>query len=125
MVIQVEDCIDVLRILHRTEEYGYVFLFDHSCSHDHKRGDGLDARAIRKNYGGKQPAMHSSRIVREKGFLGKFEHANKLCVGSLQSMVFDENSRGPFYLNDEEREHKKYVTEGKQETLLWFTRRQS
>jgi hypothetical protein len=100
MVLQLEDCIDVLQAIHG-ELYEYVFLFDHSCGHDRKRADGLDARLIRKNFGGKQPKMHPSRILQEKGFLGKFEHAEKLSVGSTQSMVFDADSKGPFYLEDD------------------------
>ena len=62
MVLQLEDCIDVLQAIHG-ELYEYVFLFDHSCGHDRKRADGLDARLIRKNFSGKQPRMHPSRIA--------------------------------------------------------------
>ena len=33
MVIQVEDCVDVLKVL-LEDEYDVVFMVDHSCGHD-------------------------------------------------------------------------------------------
>jgi len=103
MVIQVEDCVDVLQALYGNE-YEYVFLFDHSCGHDRKRADGLDWRAIRKNFGGKQPIMHASEIARVNGYLGKYEHAEKLLVGDIQSMIFSDSDKGPFWMTSEQRE---------------------
>jgi hypothetical protein len=40
MVLQLEDCIDVLQVLH--PQYDYVFLFDHSCGYDRQRPNGLN-----------------------------------------------------------------------------------
>ena len=34
MVIQLEDCIDCLKVL--CPQYEFVFLLDHSCGHDHQ-----------------------------------------------------------------------------------------
>jgi hypothetical protein len=39
MVLQMEDCVDVVTVLY--PEYDFIFLFDHSCGHDRKRPDGL------------------------------------------------------------------------------------
>ena len=35
MMIQLEDCQDILMAIYG-DKYEYVFLFDHSCGHDHK-----------------------------------------------------------------------------------------
>jgi hypothetical protein len=57
---------------------------------------------IRKNFSGKQPRMHPSRIAPSRKRLSrKIEHTKKLSVGSTQSMVFDADSKGPFYLEDD------------------------
>ena len=52
MILQVEDCIDCLRVLHN-DCYRYVFLFDHSSGHAKKRIGGLDVGAMNKGFGGK------------------------------------------------------------------------
>jgi hypothetical protein len=39
MVLQFEDCVDVVKVLY--PEYDYMFLFYYSCGHDRKRPDGL------------------------------------------------------------------------------------
>jgi len=51
MVIQLEDCIDVLQALHG-DEHDHFFMFDHSNGHDRKKPDGLNAKAMNKGYGG-------------------------------------------------------------------------
>jgi len=40
MVLQLEDCVDVLKYLY--PQYDFLLLFDHSCSHDKQREDGLN-----------------------------------------------------------------------------------
>ena len=57
MACQFKDCVDCLTVLFPDHPYELMFLFDHSCSKDKKRQDGLDARNMCKNYGGKQPMM--------------------------------------------------------------------
>jgi hypothetical protein len=59
MVLQFEDCVDVVKVLH--PECDCIFLFDHSCGHDRKRPDGLCANSIRKGFGGKQPMMRDTK----------------------------------------------------------------
>ena len=60
MVLQLEDCVDVIKVLY--PDYDYIFLFDHSCGHDRKRPDGLCVNSIRKNFGGKQAVMRDTAI---------------------------------------------------------------
>ena len=38
MIMQFEDCIDVVKILH--PDFEFIFLFDHSCRHNRQRPDG-------------------------------------------------------------------------------------
>ena len=52
MVLQMEDCIDVMHALY--PDYDVLFLFDHSCGHDRQREDGLNVENMSKNYRGNQ-----------------------------------------------------------------------
>jgi hypothetical protein len=90
MVLQLEDCIDVLRCLY--PQYDVLFMFDHSCGHDRQREDGLNVKNMSKNYGGKQKC--TSLMKKEKGFLGQFSRI--LNPGDVQSMVFMPGDEGPF-----------------------------
>lgn len=104
MVIQLEDCVDVVRALYG-DDFEYVFLFDHSCGHDKKRTDGLDAGKMNVSFGGAQPRMRPSDMT--AGCLGAFEHPNKLRVGDKQSFVYSSSDAGPFNLTPEQREDRK------------------
>ncbi len=84
MVLQLEDCIDVLMCLY--PQYDVLFMFDHSCSHDQQRKDGLNVKNMSKNYGGKQSKVRTSLMKQEKGYLGQFPRI--LNPGDVQSMVF-------------------------------------
>ena len=68
MVLQLEDCIDCMKILH--PDYQCVFLFDHSSGHFRKRKNGLDTSSMRKYYAGKEPSMRTTIITEE--LLGPF-----------------------------------------------------
>lgn len=116
MVLQLEDMIDVLDALHSvssaelTEEkkqhmpdvpfvdgykrkYDYLSLFDHSCGHDKKQEDGLTTKGIRVGMSPKARKMRPSKIVKEEGYLGKYERS--LQVGDTQYMVYQEDDEGP------------------------------
>jgi hypothetical protein len=102
MVLQFEDCIDVMEVLY--PDFEYVFLFDHSCGHDRKRPDGLCVNSIRKGFGGKQPMMRDTKIESEE-YLGPFRrHEAELAVGASQCMVFVPGDSGPFWMSTVERE---------------------
>jgi hypothetical protein len=111
MVLQLEDCVDVLNHLYGSD-YDYLFLFDHSSGHDKQQENGLNANKMTKNYGGAQRAMRSTHIAQEQGYLGPFSRT--LRVGDIQHMVFQEYEAGPFWMNAEEREAKRHdkVKEG-------------
>ena len=66
-VMQLEDCIDCVRVL--LPEFDHVFLFDSLSSHQKKREQGLDASAMNNGYGGAQPQMWDTTIESTEGFL--------------------------------------------------------
>ena len=55
MVIQLEDCIDVLKERFPDFDFDFVVLVDHSISHDRLQPDGLNMNKILVRYGDKQP----------------------------------------------------------------------
>jgi hypothetical protein len=73
-------------------------LFDHSQGHGQKREGALSAMHMSKSFGGAQQIMRDTRtITTENGFLGPY--SPKLKVGSIQSMIFQSNNAGPWYLS--------------------------
>jgi len=110
MVLQMEDCLDVMRVLY--PQYEVLLLFDHSCGHDRQREDGLNVENMSKSYGGKQRIIRPSLIKEENGYLGRFNR--KLQRGDTQNFVFSANDDGPFWMNESEREEKRHdrVIEG-------------
>ncbi len=81
-------------------QYDYVFLFDHSCSHDKQWEDDLNVQKLGKSYGGKQTAMRDTVISKKDGYLGSFQ--SKLHVGDLQVLLFSSQDSGPFWMTAEE-----------------------
>jgi len=53
MVLQLEDCIDLLKVLFPL--YALLFLFDHFCGHDKQGEDGLNIENMNRDYGGACP----------------------------------------------------------------------
>ena len=99
MVLQLEDCIDVVKNL--WPQYDYLFLFDYSCGHDKQRADGLNAENMLRGYGGKQALLRDTTIEQEEGCLGP-KIGRTLNVGDVQSFVFKPTDEGPFHLNAQE-----------------------
>ena len=62
---------------------------------------------MNKCYGGGQQEMRKSEKKIET-YLGPFSHSSKLKVGDFQSMQFEPEDSGPFYLSDEQKQAKKY-----------------
>ncbi len=97
MVLQMEDCIDVLKLLYPQNDV--LFLFDHLCS---QHEDGLNGEKMSKKYGGKQSIFCTSLIKQERGYLGRFP-----CTfnpGDMQQMVFLPDGEGPFWMMSEQRQ---------------------
>jgi hypothetical protein len=92
MVLQLKDCVDVLKDLY--PEHDYLFLFDHSSGHDKQREDGLNVKKISKSFGWTQRKMRNTLIKKEKEYIGPY-HC-KLNPRDTQSMVFQD---GPFWVS--------------------------
>jgi hypothetical protein len=99
LIVQLEDCVDVLKVVLDLGNYEVRFMVDHSCGHDRQREDGLSVVQMNKEYGGKQRSIHSSTMTKES--LGP--HSPLLKCNDNQNMVFTESSDGPFYMDPEER----------------------
>ena len=104
MVVQMEDCIDVMTVLFPS--YDYLFLFDHSCGHEKQREDGLNMENMSKTYGGKQRLIQPTLIKEEAGYLGTYPR--KLNPGDIQHMIFTEHDEGPFWMSSEECKAKRH-----------------
>jgi len=103
MVIQLEDCIDCLKVLYL--QYDFVFLLDHSCGHDQQREDGLNAGKMSKTFGGRQKILRDMAIKQENGYLGPFKRTLK--VGDVQTMRFQSTDEGLFWMTPEEKEQNR------------------
>ena len=111
MIIQMEDCIDCLRVMFE-DEYDFVFLFDHSSGHAKKRVGGLSSSSMNKGWGGEE--MRPTMII--DGCLGPYHdqhNPNMVQIGQEQQLVYDKDadiSDGPFNLTDDDREKFRYDT---------------
>ena len=136
MVIQLEDCIDVMDALFSRKadgsdlqmhmnfvpnttvenslvrEYDYCMLFDHSCGHDRLRPDGLSVIGLTRGPSATARLMRDSKIVKKEGYLGPYSHPNVLQVGDVQRMVFSDDDEGPVEWSERERQNKYDVIEG-------------
>ena len=106
MVLQFEDVIDVLQVMHPFL-YDFVFLFDHSAGHAKQRPDGLNQHRMNQLFGGKTAPMQSTIIAQEEGYLGAFPRV--LEPGDTQSLVFALSDSGPFWMSsDLEKEESRH-----------------
>jgi hypothetical protein len=100
MVIQFEDAVDVLRVMH--PQFDFIFLYDHSSGHAKQRPDGLNHFWMNCSYGGKATHMRTTLIEQREGYLGSFPQI--LEHGDTQSLVFSETDSGPFWLSDSQKD---------------------
>ena len=110
MILHTEDVIDCLKVMHG-DEYDYVFLFDSSSGHAKKRVDGLDAKAMNKNWHSAPSPARNTKIERQEGFVGPYYDASNpemVTIGEEQSMNFTSDDAGPFWLSAEEREIQRH-----------------
>jgi hypothetical protein len=102
MVLQIENCIDVLKNLWL--QLDYVFLFDHSCGHDRRRPGGRTTKSLNKGFGGTQTNMKELKIEADnEDTIGP--HATKLTLklGDIQSMQFSSTDDGPCWMSPAQR----------------------
>ncbi|KAL7528778.1 hypothetical protein ACHAXR_003942, partial [Thalassiosira sp. AJA248-18] len=110
MVVQVEDCIDCLKVIYGSQ-FDFVFLFDHSSGHAKKRAGGLDVKQMNKGWGG--GLLRKTAIKRKEGYLGPFHNPDNpkmVKVGEEQTLVYESVADlqfGPFHLSDDKREEKR------------------
>ena len=107
MVLQFEDAVDVLKVMHPS--YDFVFLFDHSAGHAKQRPDGLNHHRMNRAFGGKTiQMMRDTIILQEEGYLGTFPRI--LEPGDTQSLVFpaSDTSSGPFWMSSAEKDESRY-----------------
>ena len=90
MALQLEDVIDCLKVLRPGIEF--VFLFDHSQGHARKKDCALDTSSMSRSFGGVQVPIRSSKIVD-----GCFFNLT-LSIGDIQSMVYDDDHDGPWWI---------------------------
>jgi hypothetical protein len=100
MVLQFEDCVDVVKVSY--PEYNYMFLFYHSCGYDRKRPIGLYINSMRKGFGGKQMVMRDSKMESEE-YLGQF--GGLLSVSASQRIHFVPSDAGPYWMIDYAEKH--------------------
>jgi hypothetical protein len=90
MVLQFEDAVDVLKIMHPSHDF--VFLFNHSAGHAKQRPDGLNQHRMNRAFGGKTALMRSTVIMEEEGYLGPFPRI--VDPGDTQSLSFSHLTLG-------------------------------
>jgi hypothetical protein len=105
MILQLEDYVNVLQTLY--PQFDYVFLFDHSNSHDQMQPDSLHMQKVRKTFGDKQPVIQKSVLTNLTCFGPYCSSSYKLQLGHTQSMTFSEIDKGPFYLSPEQQEERR------------------
>jgi hypothetical protein len=120
MVIQLEDCVDVLQVLY--PQFDFLFLFDHSNGHDRMQPNGLNSQKINKYFGGKQVKMRDSKLTNEKCFGPYHDQTFPLQLNSIQSMVYKEGDEGPFHLTTEQRIQKKFDKKTKKTRKKYYVR---
>ena len=96
IALQIEDIYGILSI--RFPGYEFCFLFDQSSGHGRMKEGSLNANLMNNVFGGKQSKLMDTKIKD----LGPYHHI--LQIGDTQSMVFNEGSTSPFYIQEA---HKK------------------
>ena len=114
MILQLEDCVDVLQNLY--PNFDFKFIFDHSNGHDRLQSNGLSLSKINIKHGRKQPKMRSSKLQPEH--FGPFHDSNyELQLGMTQTMVYSPTDKGPCYMTPEQHVTHRYdIDTGKERT---------
>jgi hypothetical protein len=102
MVLQMEDCIDVVKVL--WPDFDFLFFFDHSCGHDKRRPDGLNTKSLNKGFGGAKTKMRDSNIAADdEDNIGGYATELTLKLGDTQSMQFSSTDDGPNWMSPAQR----------------------
>ena len=95
MVIQLEDCFNVLKAIHPGIDF--IFLFDHSCGNYRGIKDGLNVMKVNSRYGRAQREMHQTNINQKYGYLGPY--AKIIEVRDEKHMISQESESVPCWMN--------------------------
>jgi hypothetical protein len=109
MVLQLEDCIDVLQCLY--PQYDVLFKFDHSCGHNRQCKDGLNVEKIWRQTKQTTYLLNTAR----KGYLGQLPRI--LNPVDVQSMVFLPGDEGPCWMTAEQRQSTRFDVEIQGKTM--------
>jgi hypothetical protein len=102
MVLQIEDCIDVVKVL--WPDFDFLFLFDHSCGHAQRRPDRLNNKSLNKGFGGAQTKMRDSKIAADdEDNIGGYAMELTLKLDDTQSMQFSSTDDGPCWMSPAQR----------------------
>jgi hypothetical protein len=78
---------------------------NNSCGNDRQRDNGLNTARMLKDYGGKQPKMHSTKMKQHQGYLGTYPAI--LSIHDNQDMVFSLTDEGPCWRKKKEQLNKR------------------
>jgi hypothetical protein len=93
----------VLQVEALYPQYAFLFQFDHSCGHDRKRPDGLNALSVRKEFSDNQPRMRETTIEDDEHHIGSYD--TTVSIGQQYSLIWGdgEDEAGPCWMTAEER----------------------
>ena len=79
MVMQIEDCVDVLHAMMQDwlQKYDVHFVLNHLKNHNKHKPDGLNAKKMNSRFGGKQPKIRDSKLE-DKDCFGQHPKTIKL-----------------------------------------------
>ena len=104
MVLQLEDCIDILKAPHPGIDL--IFLLYHTCQHDREREEMLNVKNMNSDYSGSKLQIQPTDSKQEVGCLDL--HGKILEVGDEKYMVFQQGGNTPLWMTPQEREATKF-----------------
>ena len=114
MVIQFEDCMDVLKAIPRFKKFRHKFLFDSSTGHTARREDGLRTEKMTKGWGGySNPRNFHSVTLTDHSYTGAhladIPEDEAVTIPCEYHFNFKEDDKGPAVMKSEqEREERRY-----------------
>ncbi|KAI2500973.1 hypothetical protein MHU86_13518 [Fragilaria crotonensis] len=103
MVLQLEDCVVVVKTLYYPQMTFYFTLNTCAVTIKCQTDDALKAEGMNTGYGDEQNISKESIIKGVDGYLGLHNHNCKLNVGDVQSMVFPPSDNGSYRMTPVEQ----------------------
>ena len=105
MLLQLEDCTDILKAHHPGIDL--ISLFDNLCGNERRIEYRFNVTKMNSGCGGAQQQIHPTKIKQEVGYLCLYKIIIE--VGNGQHMVFQEGSDVPFCMTPQERVAAKFI----------------